>query len=211
MSSKADAESINDDNVAPLFHLFQPSRSVTPAAAQELLDIAFAYSAPDVNLQSCEGWTVLHRAAAYGTSDDVHALINRGACTFLRTKEHGWGPLATSVRFGNVATFERLLKHVGSEAISEIDTRGWTMLHLAAEQGHRELITRLATSGAELHALSTPSIVSNSNDPPPRRMTPLDVARSMGPQNLKEFVYALQNANVDIQIDSDEVFWLAED
>jgi ankyrin repeat protein len=211
MSKQADADNINDDNVAPLFHLFQPRPSRICPAAQELLDIAFLYSAPDINLQSYEGWTVLHRAAAYGTGDDVHALINRGASTVLKTGEYGWSPLATAVRFRNVATFDRLLKHVGVEAIRETDSRGWTMLHLAAEQGNRQLITRLVTSGAELHAMSEVRAVSVSRNSQACKMTPIDVARSLGPQKLQEYVHGLQHANIDIHMDSDEVFWLAEE
>jgi ankyrin repeat protein len=207
----ADAGNINDDDVAPLFHLFQPVSRNPSAAAQELLDIALPDLVSNINIQSCEGWTVLHRAAAYGTGKDIDTLLSLGANIGLRTNELELSPLATAVQFGNIPTFARLLQHTGMEAVRETDSRGWTMLHLAAEQGNQELITRLVLSGAEIHAMSKPNTALISDNMQPRGLTALDIARSLGAEKLQSFICGLQDGNIDVQVDNEEVFWIAED
>jgi ankyrin repeat protein len=207
----ADAENINDDNVTPLFHLFQPGSRNPSAVAQELLDVALPDLVSNINIKSCEGWTALHRAAAFGCSKDIDTLLGLGADVGLKTNELQLLPLATAVQFGNIPTFERLLQHTGIEAVRETDSRGWTMLHLAAEQGNQELIARLVISGADIHATSEASMASTSDNMQPRGLTALDVARSLGAEKLQSFICGLQDGNIDVQIDDEEVFWIAED
>jgi ankyrin repeat protein len=211
ISHKADAENINDDNVAPLFHLFQPGPRNKSAAARELLDIALPYSVSNINVQSCEGWTALHRAAAHGTGKDIDTLLEHGANIGLRTKEFQWVPIAAAVHFGNIATFERLMHYTGVSAVRDIDSRGRTMLHLAAEQGYSKLVTLLVSSGADLHAESEPDPNVTLKDKPSRRLTPLDVAREAGPEMLHNYVFGLQSAKVDVQVDCGDVFWPVEE
>lgn len=195
----ADAENINDDNVAPLFHLFQPGSRNTSAVAQELLDIALPDLVSNINLRSCEGWTVLHRAAAYGCSKDIDTLLGLGADSGQRTDEMKWLPLATAVHFGNLSTVEQLLSYMDMKAVRETDSRGWTILQLAAEQGDPQIVASLVSADGDLHTWS--------------EMVPpaLDVARGLGAERLENFVHGLQMAGFDVQLDDGEVFWDAED
>jgi ankyrin repeat protein len=179
--------------------------------SQELLDIALTDLVSNINIASCEGWTVLHRAAAFGSGQDINTLLRLGADDGVKEKELQLTPIAIAVRFANVATFEQLLNHAGPAAVSRLDSRGWTMLHLAAEQGNREMVTCLVDSGADIHAITKRSSAPNPNDIHPQDLTPLDVARSLGLQKLQDYVYGLQDANIDIQLDVEEVFWLADE
>jgi ankyrin repeat protein len=207
IAHKADAEHINDDGVPPSFHLFQPGPRQSSSTARQLLDVALPYSISNINFQSCEGWTSLHRAAAYGTGDDIDSLVERGADVTMKTLGFEWMPIFVAVHFGNVVAFKRLLHYSGAESIRDTDTRGWTMLHLAAERGDSELVALLIAHGADAHARSELGFTAVPDDLQSHGLTPLDVARASGPEKLQKYVLGLQNAQIDVHIDLEEVFW----
>jgi ankyrin repeat protein len=207
---KADAEHINDDGVPPPFHLFQPGVRQYSSATRELLDIALPYSIANLNFQSCEGWTPLHRAAAYGTGDDIDDMVKRGADVTLRTAGFGWTPAFVAVHFDNTVTCERLLHYSEAGAIRQTDARGWTMLHVAAQLVNPTLITLLISHGADVHATSAPSSTPMPDCTQSYGLTPLEEARASGPDQLHGYILGLQKANVDVHVDLDGVFWPVE-
>jgi ankyrin repeat protein len=214
ISKGAEAENVNLYGTTPLFHVFQPDQESTMTSAAELIDILTPNSLSGINTISCKGWTPLHRAAAYGTSKDVEALVQRGANLTLKTFDEQWVPIFVAVNSNNVDTFEQLFYHSTPSCIQDVDVRGWTMLHIAAALGSSKLVERLVSLGADPHALSN----SNSewgNDLVPENMrgmqlTPDDVAQFSGGEKYRMYVYGLRSAGADISSNSQEVFWPAE-
>lgn len=196
----------------PLFHLFQPDQESTMTSATELIDMLTPHSLSGINTQSRQGWTPLHRAAAYGTSQDVKSLVKRGANLTLKTIHEQWIPIFVAVNFNNIDTFEQLVRYSPS-CIQDTDVRGWTMLHIAAALGSSELVARLVSLGADPHVRSHSS--SENNELVPEHMhgvqlTPADVAKFSGANNYRMYVYGLRSAGVDVCSNSEEIFWPAE-
>jgi len=211
ISNGADAENINLRGTTPLSHLFQPHQESNLASVAELIDILTPHSLSGINTQCCEGWTPLHRAAAYGTGQDVESLVKRGANLTLRTSREQWVPIFLAVNSKNIETFEQLVRYSPPSCIQDSDVRGWTMLHIAAALGNSELVARLVSLGADPHVRSH----SSSNELVPEEMhgmqlTPADVAKISGVNEYRMYVYGLRSAGVDISSDSEEIFWPAE-
>ena len=214
ISNGADAENINLYGTTPLFHLFQPNHQSSMTSATELIDMLTPHSLSEINTQSCEGWTPLHRAAAYGTGQEVESLVKRGANLTLRTSQEQWVPIFAAVNSNNIDTFEQLVRYSPPSCIQDSDVRGWTMLHIAAALGSSELVARLVSLGADPHVRSHSSS-ELSNELVPENMhgmqlTPADVAKFSGANKYQMFVNGLRSAGVDVSSNSEEIFWPAE-
>jgi len=125
------------------------------------------------------GWTILHRAAAFGNERDIRLLLRLGASDDLRTRDLCWLPIQCAARHGNKSSFEALSGRIPWKAFPYIkDSRGWTLLHLAAQGGSQDLIEHLLRCGLD------PSITSNpvsSAVPAGLRLmkaTAMDIARA---------------------------------
>lgn len=214
ISNGADPENINLNGTTPLFQLFQPDQESTETPAIELIQMLTPHSLSCINTQSCEGWTPLHRAAAYGTRQDVDCLIKRGANLTLKTYREQWPPIFVAVDSNNIDTFDQLAHYSTPECFQDTDIRGWTMLHIAAAIGNSELIAILIDLGADPHASSNPSS-ELSNDLIPENirgleLTPADVAKYSGSGKFRAYIYGLMDAGIDISSNSEEIFWPAE-
>jgi len=211
ISKGADAENINVYGATPLFQLFQPNRESTMTPAAEFIEMLTPHLLSGINTQSINGWTPLHRAAAYGTGQDIDSLVKRGANLTLKTYQEQWTPIFVAVEFNNIDTFERLAFYSTRSFVQSTDVRGWTMLHIAAGLGNSELIVLLIIHGADPHALSCP-IAEQSNELVPENMrgsqlTPTDVAKYSGAETFSTYVYGLRSAGIDISSDPEDIFW----
>ena len=101
----------------------------------EFIEMLTPHLLSGINTQSCEGWTPLHRAAAYGTGQDIDSLVKRGANLTLKTYQEQWTPIFVAAESNNIDTFKRLASYSTPSFVQNTDVRGWTMLHIAAGLG----------------------------------------------------------------------------
>lgn len=158
----------------------------------------------------------MHRAAAFGTGEDIAALVKRGSSVSLLTCLN-WMPIRCAVRFGNVDTFLELVKHLPPSFPEEKDVRGWTLLHEAASVGSLSMLQILLEHGADPHAKSIATSYVVPRGLENRRLTPADVARNKGDDAYKIYIEALKTAGFEITVsekfgedDEGDVFWPAE-
>ena len=137
----------------------------------------------DWNSQDGLGWTILHRAAAFGRSKDLKKLVNLGAeptiCTFMLK----WLPISCAVKFGNEDTFDFLvdLFSFPQLALSTlVDSRGWNLLHLAAENGSEDIMTKLLRLDLDPLAKTDGSSIAVPERLALREVTAGDIAEFFG-------------------------------
>ena len=119
----------------------------------EYLDLLSAASFSEFDIQDVDGWSAMHRAAAFGSCEDIAALVSHGApCALLTTME--WAPIRCAVKFENENTFVELAKHLPPSFVDEKDIRGWTILHEAANMGSRTMLRLVLRYGADPHITS---------------------------------------------------------
>ncbi|MBC6403090.1 MAG: ankyrin repeat domain-containing protein [Hyphomonadaceae bacterium] len=128
------------------------------------------------------GWTPLHFAARYGTTETVVALIKAGADIEARAEDisyndgqmmfmrggtrDGWTPLYLAARYGTTETVAALIK-----AGADVNARaagGLTPLHFAARYGDARTVATLIKAGANTRAKTNdgrlPADLAEDND-----------------------------------------------
>ena len=161
----------------------------------------------NLNSQTTEGWTVLHRAASFGTAEDIRQLLAYQADHTSRDSTFLWTPIFNAVKFDNLETLKELAV-LEASGITELgDIRGWNLLHLAVSKGSWSVIPFLLAAGLDPNALTTPSF--DLKDPVLRRrhLTAADIAEYRGEKTLAQYNGILRDAGYEIEKD---VFWPAE-
>jgi ankyrin repeat protein len=127
--------------------------------------------------RECFDRSLLHRASAYSRDKDIRRLIHLGASPKIRTSPLGWLPISCSVICGNQATFEALVDqfHPG-ELRTLFDSRGWTLLHLAAESGSSAIIMKLLKLGLDPSKISSAASEAMAKELQLLELTPGDIA-----------------------------------
>lgn len=165
--------------------------------------------------QDKQGWTLLHRAAAYGNGQDVKSLV-KYSYSSLRTQTTGlsWTPIFFAVQFGNLLTFNELKQHY-QDLLIVTDVRKWTLLHIAVNAKQFEMIRLLISLGADPHARSIATQYRVSEDLKDISVTPGDIARLRGKEVLASYTNFLRRAGHDVEIVANEkgeggdMFWHA--
>jgi Ankyrin repeats (3 copies) len=75
-------------------------------------------------------------------------LIRLGVALMCVAPPLQWSAIHHSVFYGNYGTFIELLPHYVHLDINTPDTRGWTLLHIAASAGHDRIVRHLLSLGA---------------------------------------------------------------
>jgi ankyrin repeat protein len=128
------------------------------------------------------GWTPAHRAAAYGTFEDIYSLRCKGANMHKYTTEYHWGPIHYAIWFNNESTFDALVDQdtlPRAEIVELRDTRGWTLLHFAAQKGSEHMIRKLLASGINRAVVASTDIWIK-DELEWKSMTAEDIARGYG-------------------------------
>ena len=121
----------------------------------EILEICSSQNFSAWNDTDTRGWTPTHRAAAYGSGEDIRNLDCKDANIRSYTTDHLWGPITCSVWNSNESTFDILVDLLRDDDIIDIkDSRGWTLLHLAAQKGSKYILKRLLELGAGYDTLT---------------------------------------------------------
>lgn len=151
----------------------------------------------DLGIVDTEGWTVLHRAAAYGTAEEVGELIKLGADPKTAALPLRWNAMHHAVFYGNNPTFEKLLPLFEETLLDMTDERGWTLLHIAASAGHDTIVRYLLSTGSNPTALSNPFRSHMPANLFGRRCTPAEVAAAQSNDRLAQYLRGLEDCGLD--------------
>ncbi|KAH8651856.1 ankyrin repeat-containing domain protein [Tricladium varicosporioides] len=215
LRNRVDAHQISARGWTAPFSLFgdEPEHQ---APCEEYLEIISAASFSDFDAQDGDGWTAMHRAAAFGNANQIRSLIARGASPKIQTRNLMWTPIFCAVQFNNMSTFEELTRHQPN-FLTATDVRKWTLLHLAVESKRLNIMRLLIDLGADPRACSFPTCFFIPDDLNGLSLLPGDIARIRGTHILSTYLDALAVKGHDVQAVDDEqdnlldLFWPAEE
>ena len=211
IARKADIDQVNAFGSTVVNHLFQPEPVQQGTSTIEFIEILLSCSFSGFKSLTWLGYSSLHRAAAYGTAEDVERLIRCGTPLNVETNVEKWSPIFFAVAHGNIHTFQQLATHYNGDHVKHIDNKGRTLLHLAASTGNSELIQMLIAHGSDPHARSYPIIETAPQSSWDMPGTPTDVAECAGPSALEAYIQGVRNGGVDIDQRTDDIFWPTEE
>lgn len=202
----ASQDHINALGWSPLFFCWPLTRQGEPIML-EYIKLLAEDSFQDLTLLDEDGWTCMHRVAAFGSAEELMQLIKLGADPLGKSLPLGWNTLQHACFYGNVSCYEQLLPQFGEQAISMTDERGWSLLHLAAASGSEGLLRDLLKRGADPQALTNPSAAETMHEGLyGKRCSPRDIAAIEGPEHFLKLDRAIEDLLAD-----DEVFFDAEE
>ena len=94
---------------------------------------------------------LMFAARAEGGQDAVRLLIKRNATVNLRTRRFCTA-LMMAAEAGQLGSVQLLLKANAAMDVNALDTRGYSALHLAVENDHREVAKVLIDNGADVNS-----------------------------------------------------------
>ncbi len=154
LNAGAELEYQNSRIWTSLSYLWDPTRP-THTTTTEILEICTIQGFSAWDNTDPRGWTPTHRAGAYGSGEDIRNLEFKGANLHSYTTDHLWGPMTCAVWYSNESTFDAFMDLFEIEEILGIsDSRGWTLLHMAAQTGCEHILRRLLLVGADRGALT---------------------------------------------------------
>jgi ankyrin repeat protein len=183
LRAKADLDYVNRRMWTSPRYIFDPELSKLDTS--HLLEICLTEEFDQWNSPDAAGWTILHRAAAFGQARDVTTLIVMGADTTAKVSVMYWMPIHCAAKFGNLSTFDVLADKFPRHALKNLtDSRGWTFLHLAAASGSLDLLVSLLCRRLSPDLRSNASHLSVPQGLEGVEATPLDIARACGQQDV---------------------------
>jgi ankyrin repeat protein len=153
-------------------------------------------------------WTAFERASSYGTAEDVQTLLKLGADPLGCRAPLGWSSIFYAVDGGNWSTFNALLPSHGGITRTLVDERGWSLLHIAASNGHEQMIRYLLENGCDPGLRCKPSRLYVNETLHDRTCTPGEVAEAHGEETYTMFVSIMQDMNIESDWDD---YWDAEE
>lgn len=173
------------------------------------------------DIKDSQGWTALHRCAAFGTANDVYKLVDLGASSFVDSYITTWGrsPLHVAALMNNVSTLQALADlsvsghnaHDGAgqqRAILETaDINGWTPLHLAIYCKATNAAKWLLGNKVDVHKRTYRTAIWFPENHTDETFSVMDVANMAGEKVLEEFSSLLVNAGYDIATDGSDIYW----
>ncbi|KAG4442957.1 hypothetical protein IFR05_001570 [Cadophora sp. M221] len=211
LSNEADVHHISARGWTPAFGLFGDG-PIYKAPCDKFLDSLAGASFGDFDAQDGEGWSAMHRAAAYGTAEQIKCLIYRGASLETRTRGPGWTPAFCAVQFNNMSTLKEMIES-DPRVLEVTDFFGWTLLHHAISSERLGIMRFLVLEGANLHALTLPTMYVDFDELENRPLTPMDIARAHGSLIFQCYLEALGAKGHKIRVVEEEnaglpdVFW----
>ena len=170
----------------------------------EYLNLLAEDTYQELEVADTEGWTVLHRVAAYGQAAEVKRLLELGAKPEQTASPLNWNAIHHAVYYGNYPAFEVLVPHY-SDIATMTDERGWTLLHIAASAGHYEILLDLLKLGADTQARSRPFRSHMPESLWGKACTPREAAAAQSVERERSYLDALQEAENDSKLE----FWEA--
>jgi ankyrin repeat protein len=208
LNNGADVEVIGAGGDTAAILLFGSSRNREPQT--EFIDILACGSFGNFDAQDECGWTALHRAAAFGTLEDVRALLRLQASIDVQTYNLNWTPLFCAVCFGNLEIIQDLWPCYKNPSQVK-DLRGWNLLHVAAGAGRFKIMPFLLEKGVDLLSVShstsrfVPLALVDLN------VTPGDVAKSCGEGSYNKWTEVLRTTSFQSEVIPMEIDWSLEE
>ena len=114
-----------------------------------LLDLGCPISVVDSN-----GKSILHKASKYGRVELVELLVNRGVDPNIEDNK-GCTPLHDAAQAGKLEAVRVLISLGGKPSMTKVASTIGTPLHLAAANGHKELISHLVRGGCPVDVVDS--------------------------------------------------------
>lgn len=181
----------------------------------DFLNVLSDDAVQELDIVDTEGWTALHRVAAYGTSSEVLELLRLGALPEQEALPLRWTAIHHAVFYGNEATYKALIPHFGHYISSMTDERRWTLLHIAASAGYDAIVRDLLYQGADPSALSKPFWSHMPESLYGRECTPREIAAAQSQEREQRYLSVLSSCGMDSTAvklestddDDDDVFY----
>lgn len=201
----ADQDHINALGWSAMFFCWSITRQGGPSMC-DFMQLLVEDSFQDFDIIDQEGWTCLHRVAAFGTKKDLVSLIHHGANPMAESLPLKWNAIQHACFYGNFACYEALLPHFGNDVSNMLDERAWSLLHLAAASGSASLITTLLEMGCDPSATTRPSVSGTMHESLcGRSCSPRDIAALESAEHLLTFDRALHYATTRFE-DGGDIF-----
>ena len=170
------------------------------------------------DVKDSEGWTALHRCAAFGTAEDINFmhLLGIPGCLDRCTTKHGWNPVHTAAVMDNVTALAALTNIYSTKQLKErsyldilhsVDLCGWTPMHLAAERGAKATLKWLLQNGADPHRTTYVKAGWFPQGHEGMVFEVKDLAMLSGNKMFEEYVEILGEVGYDIITDGEDVYW----
>ncbi len=183
LKADADLEYVNRRTWTAPRYIFDPNLSKRDPSI--LLDICASAEFRDWNPPDIVGWTILHRAAAFGQGRDITRLIHLGASTMAQIAVMNWLAIQCAAKYGNLSTFNVLADRIPSKNLVELtDSRGWTLLHLAAQTRSLDLLVNLLRRGFHPSTRTSASSLSVPEGLDGMEATPQEIAKASGNEDI---------------------------
>lgn len=143
LSRGALVSAVDEHQRTPLHFAIEMGHGQVAAVLREALGANGQDASGTLNAADKYKRTPLHYAAMEGNVDEVRALLNAGVAADVYDR---WdrSPLHYAAWEGNLAIVQLLLTEVGEDVafdlISAVDRNGQNSFHLAAQEGHQEVI-----------------------------------------------------------------------
>ncbi|KAF0319270.1 ankyrin unc44, partial [Colletotrichum asianum] len=213
VSRGADVNHVSMQGWSAVFYLW-PKTKIGQDIMLNQIDLLARSGDIELNLIDPWGWTVLHRLAAYGTDLEVRKVITLGADLVIKQLPLKWSAIFHSVFYGNMETLVELMRHYPQSVIFETDERGWTLLHIAASAGHRDITRHLLEAGSDPYAESRPFFSHIPGSIWGRRCTPAEVAAAQSRERLVQYEELLEKLGIKSAVvllsdgeEAEEEFW----
>ena len=190
LSQGAELEYKNARTWTSLSFLWDPERPpLDEINMAQILDICAREGFSAWNDADFLGWTLTHRAAAYGSGDDIRNLKYKRVNMHSYTRDLLWAPITVAVWSGNVSTFDELVKVLPKvEIITFCDTRGWNLLHFAPHNGSGHMMRVLLNLGIDRSILTARSDAWIKAELEWLELTAEDIARAYGHGDIWDIV-----------------------
>ncbi|KAI1209711.1 ankyrin, partial [Annulohypoxylon truncatum] len=200
-----------------LHYLFGPGKSMASAKYFPILRDCLLFD----DIKDKEGWTALHRCAAFGTGEDVRFLHLLGASAYSNryTTRRGWSPIHVAALMNNVSTLEalsnlqtdrlptRMLPEEDAGGLDAVDIYGWTPLHLATHRGSSDTMEWLLRNGADPHRTTYGTADWFPEGREGEALQVADLVMLSKENCLELFLKTLRDIGYDITIDGDDIYW----
>jgi ankyrin repeat protein len=238
LANGADPHHISSINTTLPYYLYEKQWAC--GAHIEFFEIlaAQSFEGSDLDVQSSYGFSAFHFAARHGVASDVLLLEKHGASRDSRQPALGWTPAFVAAYCNNVDTLRTLVlprqpppmaeggekdsweaggaekglttATTPSNAVSEVDARGWTLLHVAASMGNVAAMEfLLLEAGADPKARTPPGYEHMADELKGRSLSTVDLARHAGEKTLEAFLDIMsRKEETSCTLSEDgELFW----